>query len=496
MKLMKTKWTLLLIGVLGGIAPTAPLAQGPDLPPMVVSNLTGDLRVQQSTPATCNNVDQTTPVTQGRLEITPAEGVDVPGGKFFVLTRANVSFEAFSIHVSCLGGTVSRTRSYTNVDVQLGRAVSFTASPSAPGIFEVTIPKDDFLIYESAIVDGESETGYKSPKEDVTGTIDLEHGTVQMHVVIATRVHFGPAGCLPYVGCAIDEDRDGTLTADLAGTIVFPDADVDGVPDRSDNCRFLANPDQSPVATPVVTAPSDVTLASCAVSQFGGASAADVCDGGPVTVTNDAPHPFPRGTTVVTWTAQDAKGRVGSDTQAVTVVDTTPPTFTSVPADIAMNDCGPANLGLPIAVDDCEGTPALTNNAPAKFLVGATVVTWTATDLSGNHAIATQTVTVTDTVAPAVSCVPGGNPSGHGHGGGGFFQVSSIDACTDFPTIRLGSFVLANGETIKITETGKSGVRLVNVMGPAQIKHFHVGRGEGVITATDPSSNVGSASCQ
>jgi hypothetical protein len=485
---MKTKWTLLLLGGLSGIAPAVPLAQSPDLQPMVVNNLTGDLRVQQSTPVTCNDVDQTTPVTQGRIEITPAEGVDVPGGKFFVLTRANVSFAAFTVHVSCLGGAESRTRNYTKVDVQLGRAVSFNASPSAPGVFDVTIPKDDFLIYESAIVDGESETGYKSPKEDVTGTIDLENGTVQMRVVVATRIHF-KGGCLPYVGCAIDEDRDGTLTADLSGTIVFPDADGDGVPDRGDNCRFVANPDQSPVATPVVTAPSDVTLASCADSQIGIAGAADVCDGGPVTVTNDAPSPFPLGATVVTWTAQDAKGRVGSSTQTVTVVDTTPPTFTSVPPDIALNDCGPANLGLPTAVDDCAGTPTFTNNAPAKFLVGPTVVTWTAADVSGNHATATQTVTVTDTVAPKVACEPAGAP-------GGSFRVSSSDACTTSPTIRLGSFVLTGGEKIKINETGKSGVRLVNLIGPERIKHFHVGKGEAVITATDESSNVGSAHCR
>jgi hypothetical protein len=314
-----------------------------------------------------------------------------------------------------------------------------------------------------------------------------------MHVVIATRIHF-KAGCFdpcPIVSCEvcpIDEDRDGTLTADLSGTIVFPDADSDGVPDRSDNCRLVANPDQSPVATPVVTAPSDVTLASCADSQIGSASATDVCDGGPVTVTNDASHPFPRGTTVVTWTAQDAKGRMASSTQRVTVVDTTPPTFTSVPPDITLNNCGPANLGLPTAVDDCAGTPTFTNNAPAKFLVGPTVVTWTATDVSGNHATATQTVTVHDTVPPAVACEPAGPP-------GGSFRVSSSDACTTTPTIRLGSFVLADGEKIKINETGQSGVRLVNVIGPEHIKHFHVGNGEAVITATDGSSNVASATC-
>ena len=153
-----------------------------------------------------------------------------------------------------------------------------------------------------------------------------------------------------------------------------------------------------------------------------------------------------------------------------------------------MNNCGPANLGLPTATDDCGGSPTFTNDAPPYFYVGPTVVTWTATDISGNHATATQTVTVTDTVPPDVSCAPVWNDDN------GFFQVSSSDAC-GAPTIRIGSYVLANGETIKIEEVGKSGVRLVDVIGPNHIKHFHVGRGEAIVTATDGSGNVASATC-
>jgi len=60
----------------------------------------------------------------------------------------------------------------------------------------------------------------------------------------------------------------------------------------------------------------------------------------------------------------------------------------------------------------------------------------------------------------------------------------------------VGSFVLANGETIKITQTpGKSGVTFVNTMGPAAIKHFQVGPGDAVLTATDGSGNSSSVTC-
>jgi len=39
-------------------------------------------------------------------------------------------------------------------------------------------------------------------------------------------------------------------------------------------------------------------------------------------------------------------------------------------------------------------------------------------------------------------------------------------------------------------------VHLINEVGPEHIKHFHVGKGEAVITATDGSGNVSSAICR
>ena len=483
---MTTQRTLLSIGTFAGVVLATSLAQTADLRPAVVTGLAGTLQIVQ--PAPCDNtITRTTPVTGGRLELTPAEGLPVAGGRRFTLTRANISFAPFSASGSCLG--FSESRNYDTVHVQLGRAVTFTAaSTSTAGVFAVSIPKEQFLVSYATFVDGDMESGTKFPKENVTGTINLATGAVAMHVVLGTRVTFR-AGCVPHVGCAINETHDGTLTADLTGTIAFPDSDSDGVPDRADNCPFVANPTQSPVATPVITAPSNVTLASCLSRAFGTAKASDVCDGGPVTVTNNAPDPFSLGATTVTWTAQDAMSRTATDTQTVTIVDTTDPSFTFVPPNIAMNNCGPADLGLATAVDDCAGTVAITNNAPPYFYVGTTVVTWTAKDVSGNDATATQSVTVTDTVAPTVSCVATNPP-------GSSFRVSAFDACTSTPVIRLGSHVLSDGETVMINETGTPGVRLVNLVGAERLKHFLVGKGEAVITATDESGNVGSVTCR
>jgi hypothetical protein len=54
------------------------------------------------------------------------------------------------------------------------------------------------------------------------------------------------------------------------------------------------------------------------------------------------------------------------------------------------------------ATDNVEGAVAVTNDAPATFALGATVVTFTASDGSGNTGTAQATVTVTDTTPPVV----------------------------------------------------------------------------------------------
>src|SRR5262249_31775574 len=179
-----------------------------------------------------------------------------------------------------------------------------------------------------------------------------------------------------------------------------------------------------------------------------------VGNGRAVVVTNDAPAKSAVGPNTVTWPGNAGFDPAVHATQTVTIADTTPPVITSVPPDIALNDCQGTALGTPTATDDCAGDVTFTNNAPAIFLAGPTVVTWTAHDASANTSTAPQTVTVTDTVPPTASCVAL-NPTGNS------FRVSASDHC-DTPVIRIGSYVLANNEVIKINVTGTPGVQLIN----------------------------------
>ena len=110
-------------------------------------------------------------------------------------------------------------------------------------------------------------------------------------------------------------------------------------------------------------------------------------------------------------------------------------------------------------------------------------------------------MTVVDRELPTLSCVESVNPSTKNVpkaskvNEDGFYQVSAGDNCMP-PTIELGGFILADGETIKLTQTpGQSGVRLVNTMGAGEIRHFQVGSGDALITATDGAGNVSSVTC-
>ena len=150
-----------------------------------------------------------------------------------------------------------------------------------------------------------------------------------MRVVLGTKIHIDE--CIPFVTC-VDDDFYGTLTAEVTGTIKFPDSDGDGVPDPEDNCRLVANRDQSRVATPLIKVPHDLTVASCREQQVGRAIGIDLCDMISVDITGGPPAVLQPGLNQVTWTAQDAAGRRATAIQRVIVVDREAPSAACLPA--------------------------------------------------------------------------------------------------------------------------------------------------------------------
>jgi len=182
---------------------------------------------------------------------------------------------------------------------------------------------------------------------------------------------------------------------------------------------------------PTITAPAATSVSadsgSCSATisnaQLGTATATDNCSGCVSITRSPSGNTFAAGTTIVTWTASDGHGNTAAATQSVTVTDGNPPVI-SAPADLAIvagAGCVAASVdaGTPIASDECSSvtvTAARSDAQPlsAAYPLGATTITWTATDASGNSASAIQTITVTapppvisgGTASPAVLWPP------------------------------------------------------------------------------------------
>jgi hypothetical protein len=125
----------------------------------------------------------------------------------------------------------------------------------------------------------------------------------------------------------------------------------------------------------------------------------------PVTVTSNAPAVFPVGNTTVIWTATDAYGNSDTSTQLITVIDNELPTIqvTDMHWFADPGKCGSSRLlPTPVALDNC-GIASLTNDAPAFFPTGTTIVHWTVKDNAGYIVKAQQNITVDDQEKPVIT---------------------------------------------------------------------------------------------
>ena len=159
---------------------------------------------------------------------------------------------------------------------------------------------------------------------------------------------------------------------------------------------------------PQITPPSNVTY-----STNNGCFAEGIYLGLPVvsdncsvmSIENNAPDQFEVGETIVTWTATDINGNISTTEQTVMINDIIAPNFYVSNLNYTTNNnCfAEVTLETPIVTDNCT-IESITNDAPALFPIGITIVTWTATDVSGNVNIQEQIINVNDQTVPNVFC--------------------------------------------------------------------------------------------
>lgn len=248
-------------------------------------------------------------------------------------------------------------------------------------------------------------------------------------------------------------------------------------------------PNSGDTTPPTLAVPPNVTTttASCTATlddELGVATATDTgtCNGS-VTITRTgvpANFVFPTGTTTIIYTATDAAGNVATGLQLVTVTESpaVPPTV-NAPASILTGlntggvggaSCGTvvadATLGTASANDNCPGVTVARTGVPAgnNFPVGDTIITYTATDRSGNTAQAFQTVRVFDNTPPVITSVPAGGQTDAGSCSATIPDVVTgtvaSDNCAILSTIQsplAGTAVGLGTHTITVTVTDVNG---------------------------------------
>jgi len=319
-------------------------------------------------------------------------------------------------------------------NVNIGTA---TATDDAPGV-TVSGVRSDGLALDAAYPKGvititwtatDAEKVYSSAPQTVTVS-DKENPSITAPENKSVRTNKGVSFATVDVGTATAADNCPNVTvtgarsdnAPLAAgfplgvtTITWTAKDAAGNL-ASANQTVSVRANQPPVISvpPAIAVNTDPGVCAASVNP-GTASATDDMPGTVVTsVRNDAlpvSSAYPKGFTVITWTATDAEGATASATQSVTVSDKEKPSI-SAPANVSVgNDPGLATaivaVGSAVASDNCikvsvSGARSDGLSLESPYPVGSTIITWKATDPSLNSSTATQSVVVRDITPPTI----------------------------------------------------------------------------------------------
>ena len=323
---------------------------------------------------------------------------------------------------------------FTSVDQNSGNCGSLTTSP-APGTFfpvgttpvHVTSELNEGSCSFNVIVTTIAPPTISCPA-DVT--VNVASGETSAIVSPGTPSTVPATGVtVSFVRSDDDDDPDTpplTLSAPFSLGVTNITWTVKDATNRTASCqqRIVVQVETRPLLTISCPATVNATATDCALG------ASNVNLGTPTTNLTDSnievnatrsdgaalTDPYPVGNTLVTWTATDnTNGNVASCTQTVHVSaadDHTPPTLI-VPGPIvtSTSSCSVVlddELGVATASDSCSAVSISRTGIPAnfRFPTGTTVITYTATDASGNSTTATQTVTVHESpaIAPVISC--------------------------------------------------------------------------------------------
>ena len=291
---------------------------------------------------------------------------------------------------------------------------------------------------------------------------DTDPGVCHAHVTftITATDNFGGAVTVAADPASGSQFEEGVTTVyvtatDQAGNTSSCDFDVT-VTDNED---------------PDVTCPANITVnndaGKCYAVVTFDLTATDNCGIASVVPDHASGSQFPVGTTTVNVTATDVHGRTDQCSFTVTVNDAENPVVTCPSNIVVGNDPGECFAAVtfnPSATDNCgvAGVVSVPVSG-SEFPIGTTTVNVTATDIHGNTAPCSFTVTVNDTEDPQITC-PGNmtvpNESGL-CGAHVTFAATASDNCGDpsvvYTPLSSGDLFPVGTTTVTATATDSHG---------------------------------------
>jgi uncharacterized repeat protein (TIGR01451 family) len=227
-----------------------------------------------------------------------------------------------------------------------------------------------------------------------------------------------PVVCTRALGLAVGESAsfEITYTAGAAGSTITNVATVSSTTTELNNADNSASSGRVTIAgTPTnpptcsLDCPNDITAARTEAGgthvTFANAETSGSC--GTLNYDRASGSLFPVGTTTVHVTSSTGDGAC---TFNVTVIDSPNPTIScpanqTVAAPSGQSEVS-VSVGTPTASANTTITSERSDERPVNddYPIGTTFITWTATDEFGRQATCTQTITVTSTDTPTITC--------------------------------------------------------------------------------------------
>jgi len=326
----------------------------------------------------------------------------------------NVSPIPFTaLFTEMVSGFLSADVSVTNGSVVgfsgSGTSYSFGVLPGAEGPISVNIPGSGA---NDAAGNPNSASVVVNTTYDITApTLQIASGPAAGSIINTPNVTFTFTTDGTDVACSLDGGTSGPCTTNDSHTLSTltdgPHTFTVFATDEALNQYSLSVSFTFDTAPPVVTitlddATPEATDSNGAVATYtftaidtlsGNVASSLSCD-------HASGETFPLGPTLITCTALDVAGNIGTGMTTVTVVDTTPPTISVDPEDQNSNTTNPDGVVMGYSVTATDSVDANLNivctplASGSLFPIGTTVITCTATDDAGNSATDTATVSV------------------------------------------------------------------------------------------------------